>query len=83
MSDSQVNEVQDAHEVGEEDMSSTQEVDGSEEQNNEHQLGRGHRIKQQPDHLFNCVNNIIRKLSPSSSSSTMHTSGKPYPIIHF
>uniref|UniRef100_A0A3Q7ID73 Reverse transcriptase Ty1/copia-type domain-containing protein n=1 Tax=Solanum lycopersicum TaxID=4081 RepID=A0A3Q7ID73_SOLLC len=31
-------------------MSSTQEVDGSEEQNNEHQLGRGHRIKQ---HFYN------------------------------
>ena len=83
MPDSQVNEVQDAQEMREEDMSCIQGVEGSEEQNNEPQLGRGHRIKQQPDHLFNCVNNIIRKLSPSSSSSTMHTSGKPYPIIHF
>ena len=31
-------------------MSSIQEVEGSEQQNNEPQLGRGRRIKQQPDH---------------------------------
>ena len=54
MSDSQVNEVQDAQEMREEDMSCIQGVEGSEEQNNEPQLGRGHRIKQQPDHLLLC-----------------------------
>ena len=42
-------------------MSSIQEVEGSEEQNNEPQLGRGHQIKQQSAH------NRIMLLIPSEN----------------
>ncbi|KAK2405521.1 putative mitochondrial protein [Trifolium repens] len=48
------------------------------------QLGRGLRIKKASTRLDGYVTNTVQKLSPFTSSlSSVHPSGEPYPIAHY